>query len=768
LQNKYGVFVALPKKNITHCIDSTLESIHPTLFEEIFSTSMGLSNFTLLQRQNFRQYVGDINAELFYKGNVRWADIVNDLDIRRAQYDEILSAMKEVYSKSIADQTITCLLICGEAGSGKTTSLMRLAYDSLSNQDLDSAQLLMLAPGAPFDFSQIQGLHNSSISPVIVFVDGFSIQSIVDSFREYLAKSAPINLPLVLVVASRMNEWQNAGGNTVKFSKQINVQLKTLTDSEITQLLEKLDHHNQLYELTPLDQVGRFNKLKDKSSGQLLVAMLEATRGKRFHEIVLDEYQKVREDYPEAARAYELVSLFYFYDVLMPQELLITLVACCDYEDFESRVLQHTYLIIVKHEVTQYGIQYRPRHKEIARILIDSLPDYEFGEKRLRQSSVVLRTLEAADRKQRYVILNFLNNYATSIIKTVSKSDYDFRLNEIRHFLGRNMPKINRMQDQASGGKFVSELVQWSRLFKFLRMQSELISILRRILSLEPFDRMTNYRLAQALQRTREGKDHPEIVADAYKNSFIGGNRRTMFIYEYLSYCLKYGLLNHFDSIMGSVRDFVSFSSEEEDIRDKLIALLNGYRIRKDQAELANRFTSIVAHVEATKDLSAEDEIEYIDKVEVQDIRTTLNDLETHLITISPTRPKGILLRIAHLGSRIPGEEDKAIAFYKEYYDLYVKQNPQKEQHMAVFEYVTFAAKRRLQTKAMNYSLFKLCITLNPVYLNTYFEFCDYAHDCGDDQVAAEYGNQGLKIASQTDRFNSIEARQIRHLLETL
>ena len=766
LQEKYKIFLALRREDILVEENVSIEAIEANLFEQIISESFGVKNYLFLNRIRFDEFHGDINPELFFKGNVRWADIVNDLDILRDQYKKIQSSLKEAYEVTISSQSLTGVLICGEGGSGKTTTLMRLAYDSLIEKSYEEANLLWLPVDTEFRFKELKNLLNATTKPIIVFVDGLNIDTVVESILNQLKTLDKSNLPIMLVFASRLNEWINAGGKKIIFNKFIEVQLNTLSESEMRQLLDKLEEHEQLYQLAQLSPEQRFESLKSKSNGQLLVAMLEATHGKHFYEIIFDEYKNIKELFPEAAKAYELISLFYIYDVLIPEELLITLVQCSDFIDFETRVLQHTHLIIVKHGISKYGTLYRPRHKEIAQVLIDSIPGYELGLARFQKVSIIIRMIDVFDRRQRYVILNFLNNYVTAIIKALPKLQYNERMNEVREFISTQEKRLIKFYEAATDGKHKPELIEWGKLFKELDLLRESIQMQERIVKIDPYDRIANYRLAKYLCRTRTKSDDPEKIANLFKSSYMGGNRRMIFLYDYLNFCLSVGLFNHLDSIISGFKDFISYSPEEEELREKLKALLTGYQIRRDNQDLVNKFAEIAAHVKATKDLKSEDEIEYIDKVESKDVRSLLNDYETHLATIAPSRPKGVLLRIAHLASKLSGEEKKALSYYKELFEQHIRNDPQPEHFAIIYEYVSFAAKQAHVPKAMVYGLFQLCRKLNPSKLQLYIEFSRYAQENDDTHLSIEIATEGLKAATMLDKYSSLEAGILKTIIE--
>jgi len=764
ISEKFKLFITLSENNISRIEDRTLDPIDSTLLDNIFTHKLGIKNFKFVNKFNFSDFKGDINAELFYKGNVRWADIVNNLDIKRTQYSTIGSKTKLLYDYSCRNQSMTCLLITGEGGSGKTTTLMRVAYDIFTISNYSEANILWLPEDVDFAFQDLKNLHNSTGKPSIVFIDGMNINTTIEYLRNQIKTPDYRTFPILFIFAARLNEWINANGNNLGFSKKEQIILDKLSDNEISDLLVNLEKYDQLFELQDLSSDERFSRLKAKSDGQLLVAMLEATRGKKFNEIILDEYKNIKEYNSDAAKAYEILCLLYVYDVLIPFDLLIILLSCIDHFDFETNVLKYTRLIIVKHGSAKYGLFYRPRHKEIASVLINSIEKYNTSEKQLRNMVLVLRAIDLDQRPQRYVILNFLKNFILHIIKNVKKDSYHDKMDEVRKFLNDNGNKINKIQDSAVKNKLISELAIWSSIYHEVRMINENISTLERVVKINPLEKKANYLLAHLLSRTHAINDNPEKIARYYQNSFMGGNRDMKFLLEFLEFSLKKDLSEALDSIISGFENYITYTDSEVEIKNKIGALLKAYKLNKDKTKLANDFSKLNFHLEATKDLKSADELAYIDLIESKDLKDTLNKYQTFLLTLHPNRPKNVLLRIARTASKIKGEENTSLKAYKEIHDKYINGILSKENYDILFNYILFASENDLQQKEYNYRLFRECIQINKNDLKIYLMFARYAFKKKDKEMAKGIINEGLKLASSTDKYNNYTVKDLVNL----
>jgi len=767
LQERYGITLVIRDQDIKVAEDAALASVDPAQFAAMVSSSLGIPNYNRIEARSFDDMAGDPQEDLFFQGDIRWENIVNDLDIRRAQYQEINSALSSLFKASCAKHCLTGLLICGEGGSGKTTVLMRLAYDCLQSSSYSNLNLLWLPHDSHFDFKQLAQLYYATQQPILLFVDGIGIYQIVELMKNQISPDTALTIPLVVILATRLNEWDGAEGASIPFQAFEQIQLEPLVDSEIEGLLAKLEKHGKLGALDPLSTGERFAVFREKSDRQLLVAMLEATQGRGFTEIIHDEYRNLRQQHFEAARAYEYICLFYLYDVLLPRELLITLAQCSDYSNFLQKVLKFTRLVIVAHPDSRFGIKYRPRHHAIASVLVSRLPEYQGIGNRLQKAALVLRAVAADEKQERYVMINFCQNLITDL-KYGPSDQYVDSLYTIREFFRTHIGRIWRLQKAARDESSIAELILWSRVYAELGLKSERIVIQRMIVQLDSQDKNAHYHLARLLSQTQEGKASPEIVADQYLESYKCGNRRIKFLYEFLLFCLKYKLYNHLEPIIDSFFDFVSYSHEEDDLKRHIKTLIEGYRIERDQEKLAIGFASLEKHIRTTSGLSAADELAYIDLLESRDPAQTLKDYETFLLTKRPARAKGHLLRIARLASKVRGQDAKALNYYREIYETHIKSNPQMSDYEIIYDYALLCVKVEPLPKERVYSLLKECIRLKDNELKAYYHLASFAASQRDSEMACAIAVQGVESARHYNLYTSRWARDLKQLAADL
>lgn len=117
---------------------------------------------------------------------------------------------------------------------------------------------------------------------------GDALRYLIQTFREQ-KKTA------MFVLGERLNEWRQAG---LRFRPRQEYEIEPLSDSEIDGLLDCLGRNGELDKLEPLERSLQVAVIKEKHGKQLLVAMREATEGKDFDAILMDEYQGIGQ--PEA------------------------------------------------------------------------------------------------------------------------------------------------------------------------------------------------------------------------------------------------------------------------------------------------------------------------------------------------------------------------------------------------------------------------------------------------------------------------------------
>jgi len=299
----------------------------------------------------------------FYKGiSPGWGAVEQNLDCPRSLGDTIL-ADNFLVTEAEHQNSTELLLIKGHAGAGKTILLQRLAWDATHDY---GCLCLYLQPHGVVSTTALQELIELCGERIYLFVDNAA-----DRVQELLAlvkNIGPEGKHLTVVTAERTNEWNVTGGAVTPYVTQ-EYELRYLSHQEMGRLLGLLEKHNALYTLEHSDQKTRYAAFAERAGRQLLVALHEATLGKRFEDIIEDEYRGIT---PEDARRIYL-SICVLNRLNVPVRAgLIARIHGIRFEDFEERLfkpLEH--VVLTKHDPIIRDHVYRARHSHIAQIVFE-------------------------------------------------------------------------------------------------------------------------------------------------------------------------------------------------------------------------------------------------------------------------------------------------------------------------------------------------------------------------------------------------------------
>lgn len=181
----------------------------------------------------------------------------------------------------IHDLTDGTIAVIGSAGSGKSTSLMRVAV-TLSAQ---GETVVWLDRETESSISHIKE-EVVRLAPKYVFIDD------LDRFggeAAHLLRSLTQAVDdLVLVVSTRSVRFAQ-----LRYAERLNLEAtlrqERLTDEDANALLAELSRSNRLGALLHLSHAQQIRKLTEHDDRQLLVTLIEATSGQRFHDRIAEE-----------------------------------------------------------------------------------------------------------------------------------------------------------------------------------------------------------------------------------------------------------------------------------------------------------------------------------------------------------------------------------------------------------------------------------------------------------------------------------------------
>ena len=208
--------------------------------------------------------------------------------------------------------------------------------------------------------------------------------------------------------------------------------LEYLTTAEIEQLLDLLEKHHSLGYLEKLSAVDRFDELRVQAGRQLLVALLEATQGQTFEEILIDEFEGIS---PKRARKLYLTVCILNRLGVPVRAGLISRIHEIPFTEFRERLFEPLeHVVRVEEDWRIRDHVYLARHQLIAQIVFERAldsPDRRFTEilrivKALNLSFDTDRSAFRAMMRGRAILELFPNPYhAATIFEAADRSSPD-------------------------------------------------------------------------------------------------------------------------------------------------------------------------------------------------------------------------------------------------------------------------------------------------------------------------------------------------------
>lgn len=302
-----------------------------------------------------------IEPNKFYRGNSRgFGWLMNDYDVSREIVDSILEDTVFDIQNSETQKTLF-FVVKGYAGSGKSVCLKRTAWEIGVTYNKPT---FFLSEGAEIRKELIFEASLLIKERIYIFID--DILNFGDKSLELIKEAKKFNYPITFITSGRTNEW-NTQGELLEQEVNSSYDLLDLNNNEVESLLHKLTRYNCLGYLGTLAESERFSYLKSKLNNQLLVALHEATEGKTFEEIIIDEYENI---YPlEAKVAYLNVCSLHRFDIGVRAGLL-SRIEGVNFNEFYKRLMAPLENIVnVTYDFRAGDYVYKSRHQHIANIV---------------------------------------------------------------------------------------------------------------------------------------------------------------------------------------------------------------------------------------------------------------------------------------------------------------------------------------------------------------------------------------------------------------
>lgn len=285
----------------------------------------------------------------FYLGaEPTWEDIRNGVDATRSVSVRFLDLLNRD-----ADG-IRIFIIVGHAGSGKSTTQKRLAFDlaALGRRVYYAKSVQALQSDPILDF-----LSNENGRHIYFVIDDAAAQ--LDVIADVLTRSSP-SMNATFVLADRPHVMDVKSAHLGIPAAHV-LEMPELDSEDCNRILDKLDGFGFLGALQGKPRREQLRDFLGRSRNQLLVAMKEATSGRGFDIIIASEYASLTDD---ARMAYIVSCACYMHGAPVRRRHLL---ACLDGTDIQKAN-------VIANDLKQVLVPWKdsseylsPRHRVIAR-----------------------------------------------------------------------------------------------------------------------------------------------------------------------------------------------------------------------------------------------------------------------------------------------------------------------------------------------------------------------------------------------------------------
>jgi len=321
-----------------------------------------------LMDEDFREKMQNGAPAAFYDGiRANWANIAKKDDADRALYNDVWNFVE---NQDLPAQRMGIIL--GLAGEGKTTLLMRLAWDLAEDgytvfwrhSGLASPVSKQAVPKVknPREISPIKRLNLKlrniictiwsfgtackqdfqTSNPIVLCFDQADQESDLPMLVRNLSESG---VPFIILGTSITHEWHNAKLEP-SLERSMSLQhfnLTRLREFEVNSLLDRLAEANKLDALANLTRSSQVSHFMDKlkSDGQLLPALLTARSGaENFESIIKDVLIRIqqRQDGEKLILAYSLLASVHRFGYWLSRSLYAQVLGIPE-QDVGQRVL---------------------------------------------------------------------------------------------------------------------------------------------------------------------------------------------------------------------------------------------------------------------------------------------------------------------------------------------------------------------------------------------------------------------------------------------
>jgi len=310
---------------------------------------------------------------LFFKAvNRSWGAFKEDWDFKRDVYSDIKKRVLLELAKTDPHDNVA-LTITGSPGSGKSTTLRRLAYDVYCSHcpviilnehtsKIDPRQIDSFITYVNHKFDEaIGGKGHKAIKPLILVNDAPSLlidaSKIVQDLRSR-SRSA------LVVVEGRTGEWHEAWltGGSASSTKNTFIQKDMMGPNEINRFLKYLEEK--------LDTHFSVEDIQDKCESSFFASIYMAIdlTHRPLNEIIRGLYKDLPQD---VKKVYEIICCVHQFGRAIPQLLLTRYLDCSTVNQLYEILTAKTKDAILEDEDEFGNIFFRSQHRIIAKKTVE-------------------------------------------------------------------------------------------------------------------------------------------------------------------------------------------------------------------------------------------------------------------------------------------------------------------------------------------------------------------------------------------------------------
>ena len=262
------------------------------------------------------------------------------------------------------DLSVRLFVLRGPGGSGKTVALKRIAWEAATQ--LNDCPVLWFEQDGALSSEQIVELHGLTDKRIFIFVDRLALHT--DRVMALLTSAKKQRTPVTVIGAERDSEWNVYCSALERWNPSF-TRVPNLSTQDVEGLIDLLERHKCLGLLTDRSRQEQIDAFMKTAERQLLVALHEATHGRKLEDIVFGEYNDVTPE--QARRLYlDIASMHQF--AVPVRAGTISRVSGVRFNDYEAKFLKPLENVVITGQDAHTGDHnYRARHSRIASLVFN-------------------------------------------------------------------------------------------------------------------------------------------------------------------------------------------------------------------------------------------------------------------------------------------------------------------------------------------------------------------------------------------------------------